>query len=533
MAAHQCSYCLKPIATAPGVKWHIAHTGHFTREFAGVAAKILGSHKMLFKSLEEVEIADKSSMWAPFHDGEEWELAHFLMKNVGQTKTDEFLKLGIVHNSGVSFNTAWSLLKKVDSLCTGPAWTCEIIDVVGDVVGKDSTLRHEQLELWQRDPMECMEELIGNPVFQDVMAYVPEHVYADAQGEKCIYDEMWTGDWWWDVQMKLPEGTVVAPVILSSDKTSLSVFSGDKKAWLVYLTIRNISKDVRCQVSVHAMVLIGYLPVSKLECFQKKTRSLAGYRLFHHVMSLVLQPLIDASRHGKEMVLHPILAAYVANFPEQCLVACNKESQCPCCLVESDKCGDLEECTWQSMMDTLKTLQHKQRNKQSRKFDMEGLCVDLPFSDIFTCITPDILHQLHKGIFHNHLLQWCMNLMGEKEIDAHFQAISCYPALRHFKKGISTISQEMQCVFDEVLLFQQQMDTTLEAMQESLKMFHSYKHVLVEMEVHQDFNLPKLHSLQHYATSIRALGSADGYNAEYPEQLHIDYAKDAYWASNK
>ncbi|KAI6021359.1 hypothetical protein PISMIDRAFT_92485 [Pisolithus microcarpus 441] len=89
---------------------------------------------------------------------------------------------------------------------------------------------------------------------------------------------MWMGDWWWDMQENVTaRGSIVAPVILSSDKTSLSMFSGDKKAWPVYLTIGNISKDVRCQVSVHTTVLIGYLPVSKLKCFQKKTWSLAGY----------------------------------------------------------------------------------------------------------------------------------------------------------------------------------------------------------------------------------------------------------------
>ncbi|KAI6037440.1 hypothetical protein PISMIDRAFT_97011, partial [Pisolithus microcarpus 441] len=233
-------------------------------------------------------------------------------------------------------------------------------------------------------------------------------------------------------------------------------FSGDKKAWPVYLTIGNISKDVRHQVSSHAMVLIGYLPVSRLECFQKKTHSLTGYWLFHHAMSMVLQLLVDAGHHSREMVcadgylccMHPILAAYIADFPERCLVACNKESHCPCCLVKSDKHGDLEECAWHSMTDMLKTLRHKQRNKQSRKFDIQGLHMvykpfwkDLPFMDIFACITPNILHQLHKGIFHNHLVQWCTSLMGEKEIDVHFQATTCFPALHHFKKGISTISQ--------------------------------------------------------------------------------------------
>ncbi|KAI6095825.1 hypothetical protein EDD16DRAFT_1491663 [Pisolithus croceorrhizus] len=520
---------------------------------------------------------DAESLWAPFHNEAEWELVHFLVKNIGHTRMDEFLKLDIVRQNGVSFENTCSLLKYVDKLCTGPAWTCEMIDVEGDIVAEDGTLKHEQLELWQHDPVECMQELMGNPAFWEVMSYVPERAYTDVKGENHIYDEMWTGDWWWNMQKKLPEGAVVAPVILSSDKTSLSQFSRDKKAWLVYLTIGNISKDVRHQVSAHATLLIGYLPVSKLKCFHKKTWSLAGYRLFHHAMSLLLHPLMDAGCQGREMVcadgylrsVHPILAAYIADFPEQCLVACNKESRCPCCLVQSNKCGNLEDWASRNMADTLKTLQRMRRNKRLRKFDAEGLHAifnpfwkELPFTDIFACLTPDILHQLHKGIFHDHLLQWCMSIVSEKEIDACFQAMTQYPALHHFKKGVSSVSQwtgtehkEMQRVFvgllagavdDHVLIvicslldfiyyvqLQQHTDTTLAAMKASLKTFHDHKHVLIELGVCEDFNMPKIHSLQHYVSSIQALGSADGYNTEYPERLHINYAKDGYCASNK
>jgi len=180
-------------------------------------------------------------------------------------------------------------------------------------------------------------------------------------------------------------------------------------------------------------------------------------------------PLAEAGQQGKAMIcadgfvhqVHPILAAYVADFPEQCLVGCNKENHCPRCLVQSQDCGDLEESASCSMEDTLKTLRQKRRNKQSKKFDKEGLrpvfepfWKDLPFTDIFTCITPDILHQLHKGIFHDHLVQWCLGVIGEKEMDARFQAVGQYPGLRHFKKGISVVSQwtgtehrEMQRVF--------------------------------------------------------------------------------------
>jgi hypothetical protein len=94
------------------------------------------------------------------------------------------------------------------------------------------------------------------------------------------------------IQAQLPEGATIAPVILASDKTKLSRFKGDKTAWPVCLTIGNLSKDVRCEPLHHASVLLGYLPVSKLMSFENN--SVAGYRLFHYCMKLLLQPLMDA-----------------------------------------------------------------------------------------------------------------------------------------------------------------------------------------------------------------------------------------------
>ena len=60
----------------------------------------------------------------------------------------------------------------------------------------------EEVELWRRDPIECIRELIGDPAFKDSLSYTPEKVYADAEGRERVYDEMWTGDWWWDVQVR-------------------------------------------------------------------------------------------------------------------------------------------------------------------------------------------------------------------------------------------------------------------------------------------------------------------------------------------
>lgn len=115
----------------------------------------------------------------------------------------------------------------------------------------------------------------------------------------------------------------------------------------MYLSIGNVSKHVRYSPSNQAMLLLAYLPVSKLECFTEESCSQAKYQLFHHCQESVLHALHEAGLHRVEMVcadshiwrIYPILAAYVADYPEQCLIACCLQSHCPKCLVQHNKQG--------------------------------------------------------------------------------------------------------------------------------------------------------------------------------------------------
>ncbi|KAG2361291.1 hypothetical protein BDR07DRAFT_1508465 [Suillus spraguei] len=166
-------------------------------------------------------------------------------------------------------------------------------------------------------------------------------------------------------------------------------------------------------------------------------------------MSLLLQPLIATGRDGVEMVcadsmvrrIYPILAAHVADFPEQCLVACCKENRCPKCLVTADERGN-------PLSSPIRTPNFGLRTVYS------PFSANLPHTDIFLVFTPDLLHQFHKGVFKDHLVKWYLEIVGEAEMDARFKAIPDYPGLRHFKKGISAVKQwtgtehkQMQRVF--------------------------------------------------------------------------------------
>ncbi|KAG8974091.1 hypothetical protein FRC05_007839 [Tulasnella sp. 425] len=495
----------------------------------------------------------------------------------------------VVATSAVMAVNKDSFLKKLDSLPTGPQWERTEITVTGDLFDDAGEVLTEQLEIWRRDPVELVKELIGNPSFCKNLQFAPVRL-RNRRNAKRVFNEAWTADWWWTVQEKLDSikpGATVAPIILASDKTKLSYFSGDKAAWPVYLTIGNISKHIRRKPSKHAVLLLGYLPVAKLHCWSDSKRKAIGHDLFHACMRKLLEPLVTAGRDGvvmncadnKARRVHPLLSAYIANHPERALTACVKANRCPPCPVHADEQGDLPRDRWGQRVVSILRDPEKAKHTIYDAFnedidaqaiaEMEGLQVvkdpfwaNLPFSNIFMAFPPDILHQLHKGIFKDHLFTWCQTIMGEKEMDKRYMSMPSHPGLQHFKSGISKVSQwtgneykQMEKVFlgaiaggvpsEAVEAAKALMDfiywaqkpsldeDDLNTMDQLLEKFHELKDHGAFSSVRDHFNIPKLHVLLHYTSLIRLHGTPDGYNTETPERLHIDYAKSGYRASNK
>jgi len=99
----------------------------------------------------------------------------------------------------------------------------------------------------------------------------------------------------------------------------------------------------------------------------------------------------------------------------------------------------------------------------------------------------------------------------------------------------SRLIRAMRGLLDFIYLSQLPLHSTctLKLLDDALQVFHSNKSIFIDLGIRKHFNIPKLHSCTHYASSIRFYGTTDNYNTQYTERLHIDLVKDAYRATNR
>ena len=70
----------------------------------------------------------------------------------------------------------------IDQLPTGPDWICNVVTITGNIVDDNGMCKEESVEVWRRDPVQCVKELMGNLAFKDYMSYIVECVYLDKGG---------------------------------------------------------------------------------------------------------------------------------------------------------------------------------------------------------------------------------------------------------------------------------------------------------------------------------------------------------------
>ena len=329
--------------------------------------------------------------------------------------------------------------------------------------------------------------------------------------------------------------------------------------------------------------MLAYLPTSRLlHISNKAARRRTQANLFHACMNFILSPLKVAGIQGIEVMSgdgvvrrgHPILAVYVGDYPKQCLATGAFFRDCPVCDCPNKMLGTYP-CQHQrrnldNILDALDQLGSPQYVQACRDANIKPIqhpfWQDLPYVNIFQSITPDILHQLHQGVV-KHPIGWLRAACGDSLIDKCVQQLPPNHSIRIFNKGITSLSRVSgtehrqissfllgilidirlpdgaspnplirvtQAILDFLYLAQYPVHTskTLDTLEHALDDFHSNKHIFDILGIRNDFNIPKLHFLIHYPHAIKLFGTTDNYNTEATERLHIDFAKDAYQATN-
>ena len=306
-------------------------------------------------------------------------------------------------------------------------------------------------------------------------------------------------------------------------------------------------------------------------------------RIFHESMRIILEPLREAGINGIDLtssdgsirLVFPILTCYVADYPEQCLVACTKYGTCPKCRVSAEHLEDphpTEKRTQKWTEDIIREGKNQANGSPQKlhaycmSFDVSGgvyrhFWEGFPLCEIHSSITPDILHQLYQGVF-KHLVNWCQTILTPQELDRRIRALPPAFGLRQFKNGIYALSQisgterknmakvllgcligcmpskgisAITALLDFIYLAQYSThdSLTLGYMQDALDRFQKNRDYFITTLVRQDFNIPKFLSLLHYIESIENFGTTNNYNSEMFERLHIDFAKQGWRASNQ
>ncbi|EJD33149.1 hypothetical protein AURDEDRAFT_177772, partial [Auricularia subglabra TFB-10046 SS5] len=218
---------------------------------AHVFDRVSPPYEHIYKDLDSSD-----NEYAPFKSREDWELAHWAKSN--QITDSAFTQLlaipGLCSGMSLSYSNARELNGVVDSLPLPARFKHTSISVSGHTGAYD---------LFFCDPMDVLRELLADPTFRDHVTWAAERCYADDSGKQRLWSEMTSSDWMWEMQGQIRVGGTVIPILLSTDKTQLTAFSGEHTAYPVYMSIGNIAKHVRRQPSLRAFRLIGYLPTLK------------------------------------------------------------------------------------------------------------------------------------------------------------------------------------------------------------------------------------------------------------------------------
>ncbi|KAF9473082.1 hypothetical protein BDN70DRAFT_817749, partial [Pholiota conissans] len=197
---------------------------------------------------------------------------------------------------------------------------------------------------------------------------------------------------------------------------------------------------------------------------------------------------------------------------------------------------------------------------------------DFPRADIHELLSPDLLHQLIKGTFKDHLVTWVEEYLNHThgkqkaneilaDIDRRIAAAPPFPGLRRFPQGRgfkqwtgddskalmkvflpaiaghvpAKMVKALQAFLDFCYIARKNIhdETSLHNLKNALDRFHNFRTIFQECGVRpQGFSLPRQHAMVHYFSMIRLFGAPNGLCSSITESKHIKAVKEPWRRSN-
>ncbi|KAG1764945.1 hypothetical protein EDD22DRAFT_978916 [Suillus occidentalis] len=250
--------------------------------------------------------------------------------------------------------------------------------------------------VWYQDPWELVLNMLVNLVYANEMNYWPYHEYA-TNGDEWQLRDFISANWAWNQAM------------------TVSVVMGNNEYYPLYLSIRNIHNNVH---------LISFLAMPKTTKKHADDPKFCKFhcQLFHSLLYRILaslqpgmsEPEIAKFGDGHFQCVIYGLGPYIANYEKQGIYS-------PLLVCSS----------YHDNLDATSPFTN-----------------DFPCADIHEIMAPDILHQVIKGTFEDHLVDWVEKYLmlthGRTkadhilhDIDHRIAAIASFSGLCHFPQGRS------------------------------------------------------------------------------------------------
>ncbi|KAG2017355.1 hypothetical protein CC2G_006870 [Coprinopsis cinerea AmutBmut pab1-1] len=427
---------------------HRKRTAH--KRLDGIRCSKDGIH-LTNDEIADGPVAAAQSNYAPFNDRTHFEIGDFLYRRVRMPagRVDELMTLWAAHavmtGGSPPFLNSDDLHKTIDAITHGDApWKSFSISYNGsdiDPNGTSASWKYQEYEVWFREPLTVIRNMLSNPDFDGEFDYAPYREF-NHEGVREFKDFM-SGDWCWAEANKIyrnhPEtrGNLLVPIILGSDKTTVSVATGQNDYYPLYLSIGNIHNNVR-RAHRESVIPIGFLAIPKSERKHDSNRTFLRFRrqLFHKTLEAILSGLRAYMEDIPDIVLCPdgfyrrvtySIGPYIADYPEQALLACVVQGWCTKCSAWVDDLDNDDEAflrthEWtEAMIDGFEA--QEIWDAYGIVSDVTPFTASFPRANIHELLAPDLLHQIIKGTFKDHLIAWIGDYLVQEHGEAAANAI--------------------------------------------------------------------------------------------------------------